>query len=63
VGYLGSMRPTALNAGQHVIENGSGQSGAMTRGNEGSGHGPGSPRQEQNEGNKSTGSSSQGGVK
>lgn len=61
--YLASMRPAALNAGAHVIENGSGQSGAITRGNEGSGNGPGSPRQERNEGNRSNGSSSQGGVK
>jgi cytochrome c oxidase cbb3-type subunit III len=63
VAYLGSMRPPELNAGGRVMENGAGQSGQPTRGNEGSGYGPGSPRQEQKEGNKSTGSSSQGGVK
>lgn len=63
VAYLASMRPPELNAAQHVIENGAGQSGSMTKGNEGSGNGPGSPHQQRNEGNKSTGSSSQGGVK
>lgn len=63
VAYLASMRPGAEGTSAHVIENGSGQSGAITRGNEGSGNGPGSPHQERNEGNKSTGSSSQGGVK
>ncbi len=64
VAYLASLRPansTGDNA--HVQENGSGQGGATTRGNEGSGHGPGSPRHEEKEGNKSTGASSQGGPK
>jgi cytochrome c oxidase cbb3-type subunit III len=49
--------------GQHVNESGSGQGGALTKGNEGSGTGPGSPRQQKNEGNKSTGSQSLGGPK
>lgn len=61
--YLISMRPPGEATSAHVIENGTGQSGATTRGNEGSGFGPGSSRQERNEGNKSTGSTSQGGVK
>ncbi|HLI76388.1 MAG TPA: c-type cytochrome [Acidobacteriaceae bacterium] len=64
VAYMGSLRPTPPNEQQHVNENGSGESGTTTKGNEGSGHGPGSPRPEQrNEGNKSTGGSSQQGVK
>ncbi|MBV9296282.1 MAG: c-type cytochrome [Acidobacteriaceae bacterium] len=64
VAYLASMRPAyAIQENAHVQENGSGQGGATTRGNEGSGHGPGSPRHEENEGNKSTGASSQGGPK
>jgi mono/diheme cytochrome c family protein len=63
VAYLASMRPEELNAAQRVLENGTGQSGSITKGNEGSGYGPGSPQQKQNEGNKSTGSSSQRGVK
>jgi cytochrome c oxidase cbb3-type subunit III len=63
VAYVSSMRPSGEATSAHVIENGAGQGGAITRGNEGSGYGPGSPRQERNEGNKSTGSSSQGGVK
>ncbi len=49
--------------GQHVNESGSGERGALTKGNEGSGTGPGSPRQQKNEGNKSTGASSLGGPK
>lgn len=63
VAYLASLRPEAPNEAQHINENGAGQNGSTTKGNEGSGNGPGSPRQERNEGNKSTGSSSQGGVK
>ena len=64
VAYLSSLRPAnAATENAHVQENGSGQTGQTTRGNEGSGHGPGSPRHEENEGNKSTGSSSQGGPK
>lgn len=63
--YLGSLRPAEqLSAGQHVDENGAGQSGPMTKGNEGSGNGPGSPRPTQrNETNKNAGNSSQQGTK
>lgn len=63
VAYLVSKRPPGEATSAHVIENGAGESGAITRGNEGSGFGPGSPHQQGDEGNKSTGSSSQGGVK
>ncbi len=63
VAYLASMRPEQPSEGQHVYENGSGQNGPMSKGNEGSGNGPGSPRQQKNEGNKSTGSTSERGVK
>jgi cytochrome c oxidase cbb3-type subunit III len=63
VAYLASLRPQAPNESAHVVENGTGQAGPMTKGNEGSGNGPGSPRQQQNEGNKGKGSSSQRGVK
>jgi cytochrome c553 len=62
VAYLASLRPTAPNVqAMHTYESGSGQSGSITKGNEGSGNGPGSPQQKQNEGNKGKGSSSQGG--
>jgi cytochrome c oxidase cbb3-type subunit III len=50
-------------SGAHEVENGSGQNGANVKGNEGSGNGPGSPRHQNNEGNKFKGSSSQQGVK
>jgi len=63
VAHLISLRPAGPNESAHVNENQTGQGGSMTKGNEGSGNGPGSPRQQQKEGNKSTGSSSQGGVK
>lgn len=64
VGYLTSLRPAyATPENAHVQENSAGETGQMTRGNEGSGHGPGSRRHEENEGNKSTGASSQGGPK
>ncbi len=49
--------------GTHENEAGTGQGGATSKGNEGSGNGPGSPRQQRGEGNKSTGSSSQRGIK
>ena len=49
--------------GPHENENGPGTSGQMTKGNEGSGTGPGSPHQQKGEGNKSHASSSQRGVK
>jgi len=63
VAYLVSLRPQAPNENAHVVENGTGQAGRMTKGNEGSGTGPASPHQQQNEGNKGKGSSSQRGVK
>ncbi|MDQ2844490.1 MAG: cytochrome c [Acidobacteriota bacterium] len=47
----------------HVNDAGTGQHGATGKGNEGSGNGPGSPRQQKGEGNKSTGASSQQGIK
>jgi len=63
VAYLASLRPAQPNANARTNETGTGQVGAMTKGNEGSGHGPGSPREQQNEGNDGKGSSSEGGVK
>lgn len=53
-------------SGQHENENGTGHEGSMTKGNEGSGRGPGSPRDNskgRTEGNKGKGSGSQQGVK
>jgi len=47
----------------NVNDAGTGHSGATSKGNEGSGNGPGSPRTQSGEGNKSTGASSQQGVK
>lgn len=62
VSYLSSLRPVEPNSQNlHTIENGTGQNGALTKGNEGSGHGPGSPQQRGTEGNKGKGASSQGG--
>ncbi len=62
VSYLSSLRPVQPNSQSlHTVENGSGEQGQMTKGNEGSGNGPGSPHQQRNEGNKSFGGSSQGG--
>ena len=49
--------------GTRVNENGSGETGPTSKGNEGSGNGPGSRRHERGEGNKSTGASSQQGIK
>jgi cytochrome c553 len=49
--------------GMHENESGTGQSGPMTKGNEGSGTGPGSPRKQKGEGDKSTGDRSQQGIK
>jgi cytochrome c oxidase cbb3-type subunit 3 len=63
VAYLASLRPQAPNENAHVVESGTGEAGHMTKGNEGSGNGPGSPRQQQNEANKGKGSSRQRGVK
>jgi mono/diheme cytochrome c family protein len=63
VAFLAAQRPTEANVQNlHTNENGAGQSGPMAKGNEGSGNGPGSPRFQQNEGNKGKGSSSQRGV-
>lgn len=59
VAYLVSLRPPEA-ATSHAM--GTGQ-GPATKGNEGSGNGPGSPRHQENEGNKGKGSSSQQGVK
>jgi cytochrome c oxidase cbb3-type subunit 3/ubiquinol-cytochrome c reductase cytochrome c subunit len=62
VAYLSSLRPAPIDAqSAHTDENGSGQSGSVVMGNEGSGNGPGSPQKKKGEGNKSTGASSQGG--
>jgi cytochrome c oxidase cbb3-type subunit III len=62
VAFLASKRPITPDVqGLHTNESGAGQSGPMVKGNEGSGNGPGSPRKQENEGNKSKGSSSQGG--
>lgn len=64
VAYLASLRPVEPNVqSARTNENGPGQSGSMTKGNEGSGNGPGSPRQQKNEGPKVKGNSSQRGVK
>lgn len=64
VAFLASKRPITPNVQNlHTNESGAGQSGPLVKGNEGSGNGPGSPRQQQNEGNKAQGSSSQGGGK
>ena len=61
IAFLSSKRP--LIKPQRVNDTGGGQGGATSKGNEGSGTGPGSPHQEKGEGNKSTGSSSLGGPK
>lgn len=64
VAFLASKRPINPNVQNlHTNENGGGQSGPLVKGNEGSGNGPASPVQQQNEGNKGKGSSSQRGVK
>jgi len=62
VSYLSSLRPVQPNQqNAHTVENGSGQGGQITKGNEGSGNGPGSPQQRGTEGNRGKGASSQGG--
>ena len=62
VSYLSSLRPIPPDTqSAHTVENGTGQGGDLVKGNEGSGHGPGSPQQQKGEGNKSQGSGSQGG--
>jgi hypothetical protein len=59
-GGKGGQETTA----SHVNESGTGQTAEKTKGNEGSGNGPGSPRsQEKDEGNKGKGSNSQRGIK
>jgi mono/diheme cytochrome c family protein len=64
VAFMASKRPINPNVQNlHTNETGAGQSGPLVKGNEGSGNGPASPRQQQNEGNKGKGSSSQRGVK
>lgn len=60
VSYLVSLRPPGM---MPTKQSGPGE-GTLTKGNEGSGNGPGSPRQqEKKEGNKGKGSNSQQGVK
>ena len=44
VAYLASLRPQGAETGAHVVENGTGQIGERTAGNEGTGNGPGSPK-------------------
>ncbi|MGI8959743.1 MAG: c-type cytochrome [Bryobacteraceae bacterium] len=44
VAYLVSLRPQNIQSSARVLENGGGESGAKTTGNEGSGNGPGSPQ-------------------
>jgi mono/diheme cytochrome c family protein len=62
VAFLASKRPITPDVQNlHTNESGAGQSGPIVKGDEGSGNGPGSPRKQQNEGNKAKGSSSQGG--
>ena len=58
VTYLVSLRPPPTKGSTM----GTGE-GTESKGNEGSGNGPGSPAQKKNEGNKSNGSSSEQGVK
>ncbi|HEX4748485.1 MAG TPA: cytochrome c [Bryobacteraceae bacterium] len=61
VAFLASKRPVNPNVQElHTNENGTGQSGSMVKGNEGSGVGPGSPHQQEQEGSKARGSSQQG---
>jgi mono/diheme cytochrome c family protein len=62
VAFLASKRPITPDVQNlHTNESGAGQSGPVVKGDEGSGNGPGSPRKQENEGNKGNGSSSQGG--
>jgi mono/diheme cytochrome c family protein len=63
VAFLASKRPVNPNVQElHTNESGTGQSGPMVKGNEGSGVGPGSPNQQEQEGTKVKGNSSQSGV-
>lgn len=61
VAYVSSFRSPTSALSRHVVENGTGESGQITTGNQGSGHGPGSPTKQGTQGN--TSSSSQQGVK
>ena len=70
VAFLVSKRPASASraqsaetmegSGSHSIDTGSGGNGPITKGNEGSGNGPGSPQKKTGEGNKTRGSSQQG---
>jgi cytochrome c oxidase cbb3-type subunit III len=62
VSGMGGEQQSA-NGEQRENESGTGHEGVISKGNEGSGNGPGSPRHQGNEGIKGEGSSSQGGVK
>jgi mono/diheme cytochrome c family protein len=63
VAFLVSKRPVSPNVQSlHTNENGTGETGAMAKGNEGSGTGPGSPHQQVNEGNKGKNASFGGGL-
>lgn len=57
VAYVASFRPADAPTAP-VVDAGSGQNGQLTKGNEGSGTGPGSAHQQKDEGNKGKGSSS-----
>lgn len=59
VAYLASQRPAEASAAL-INDSGTGQAGQGAKGNEGSGYGPGSPRQQKNEGNQYRGSSQRG---
>ncbi len=63
VAFLGSKRPAQIESAGLNEPAGTGEHGATSRGNEASGNRPGSPRKEREEGNKSTGASSQQGIK
>lgn len=63
VAYLASLRPVPPNVqSAHTVESGTGETGSVTKGNEGSGNRIGEPKQE-NEGTNGKGSSSPRGVK
>ena len=53
VAYLVSLRPASVQPSARAVDTGSGQSGAKTTGNEGSGNGPGAP--ENQTGNQGSG--------
>ena len=64
VTYVASFRPAQqILEGAHTKENSdTGESGGVAAGSQGSGNGPGSPRKQQNEGQKHNNSSIQGGT-